>query len=111
MFKIEDTIGDVILISFRNYEDLKDFGIKLQVCDPVVDPVELKKVYETNVEALDDLLPSRLVIYAVAHEHFKDLDWEFYQQRLLIDGKGAVIDVRAALPRDCTPEGVVVWRL
>ena len=27
MFKIEDTIGDVILISFKNYEDLKDFGI------------------------------------------------------------------------------------
>ena len=27
MFKIEDTIGDVVLISFRNYEDLTDFGI------------------------------------------------------------------------------------
>jgi len=27
MFKIEDTIGDVIGISFRNHEDLKDFGI------------------------------------------------------------------------------------
>ena len=27
MFKIEDAIGDVILISFRNSDDLKDFGI------------------------------------------------------------------------------------
>jgi len=27
MFKIDDAIGDVVLISFRNYEDLKDFGI------------------------------------------------------------------------------------
>jgi len=27
MFKIEDTIGDVVLISFRKHEDLHDFGI------------------------------------------------------------------------------------
>ena len=27
MFKIEDTIGDVVLISFRKFEDLQDFGI------------------------------------------------------------------------------------
>ena len=27
MFKIDDAIGDVVLISFRNFEELKDFGI------------------------------------------------------------------------------------
>ena len=27
MFKIEDAIGDVVLISFRNHEELKEFGI------------------------------------------------------------------------------------
>ena len=27
MFKVEDAIGDVVLILFRNHEELKDFGI------------------------------------------------------------------------------------
>ena len=27
MFKIDDAIGDIVFISFRNYEELKDFGI------------------------------------------------------------------------------------
>ena len=27
MVKIEDTIGDVVLISFRKHEDLQDFGV------------------------------------------------------------------------------------
>ena len=27
MFKVEDVIGDIVLVLFRNHEELKDFGI------------------------------------------------------------------------------------
>ena len=91
--------------------ELGDYGIKVQVFDPMSDAHEIKKEYDIDVLAgEDELQPAHAVILAVPHEYFMNKDWT-YIASLLENKAGAVIDVKAKLDRSKIPEGIALWRL
>lgn len=78
------------------YNELKDFGVNVDVFDPWADKEEVKK--EHNIELLDKVNPQKqyqAVIAAVSHKEFYDFNFKKYKDQ------GAVIfDVKAFVPRE-----------
>ncbi|MBI3993217.1 MAG: nucleotide sugar dehydrogenase [Candidatus Lambdaproteobacteria bacterium] len=89
---------------------LEEFGLRVQVADPVADPAEARHEYGIDLVPLDRLRPAQAVVLAVAHEPFRGGGWPPIT-RLLHDGKGFVADVKGILDPAQTPPGVVHWRL
>mgnify|MGYP002876740444 CR=1 FL=1 len=87
---------------------LDDYGIKLQIVDPVVDVVEAERRYETELVKLDKVSPSDLVMITVSHKQFVDLGWGI--SKMLKGGGGSVIDVKGILPKLSKPDSVRLWR-
>ena len=91
--------------------ELQDYGIKVQVFDPMSDAHEIQKEYNIDVLADEDQLqPAHAVVLAVPHQYFMDKDWS-YIVSLLENKTGTVIDVKAKLDRNKIPEGITLWRL
>jgi UDP-N-acetyl-D-galactosamine dehydrogenase len=90
--------------------ELQGFQIPVQVHDPVVNGDEAEAAYGLKLSARDALRPADAVIFAVPHRCFVDEGWPLLTS-LLKNGTGAVLDVRAKLPRDGQPSGVELWRL
>lgn len=91
--------------------ELLDYGIKVQVLDPISDASEIKEEYSINLLADEyQLQPAHAVVLAVPHQYFMDKDWSYIKD-LLENKTGAVIDVKAKLNRNAIPEGIILWRL
>jgi len=91
--------------------ELQDYGVNVQVFDPMSDAYEIQKEYNISVSSGEDQLQSaQAVILAVPHQYFMDKDW-CYIKGLLENTTGAVIDVKAKLDRNKVPEGITLWRL
>ena len=96
---------------FEIVNHLESYDVEVQLCDPIIYPEDLEKIYRRKLKALAELSPSKVVIYAVPHEEFRMLDWKEFYDSVKIDGSGTVLDVKAALPKEGAPNGVSVWRL
>ena len=58
--------------------ELQDYGIKVQVFDPMSDAHEIQKEYNIDVLADEDQLqPAHAVVLAVPHQYFMDKDWSY----------------------------------
>ncbi|MDD1613552.1 MAG: nucleotide sugar dehydrogenase [Methylococcaceae bacterium] len=91
--------------------ELQDYGVKVQVFDPVSNAHEIQKEYNIDVSADEDQLqPAQAVMLAVSHQYFMDKDWS-YIAGLLENKTGSVIDVKAKLDRNKVPKGITLWRL
>lgn len=90
--------------------ELKDYEMKVQIHDPLVDPEEAKS--ELGVELSPDsaLKPADCVVLAVAHKAYREKGWPGISALLNPDG-GVVVDVKGVLPRNSVPAGVQLWRL
>jgi UDP-N-acetyl-D-galactosamine dehydrogenase len=75
-------------------DELKDFGINVDVYDPWVDPGEEKKWYTHGIisNPLDDNKKYDAIIVAVAHKQFKEYTAETYLQ--LSNGQEVIIDIK-----------------
>jgi len=91
-------------------EELRSFGLPVQVHDPLADPREVKRDYGIELIAMDALKLADAVIFAVAHEPFVRGGWGLLTQ-LLKGGAGIVFDVKSQLDRAQRPSGVELWRL
>ncbi len=91
-------------------EELRSFGLGIQVHDPLADPQEVKRVYGIELMAMESLQPADAVILAVAHEPYVNGGWPLIT-RLLKQGGGVVLDVKSQLDRCRRPNGVDLWRL
>jgi UDP-N-acetyl-D-galactosamine dehydrogenase len=89
---------------------LEQFGVAVQVCDPLASPEDAAREYDIKLTEPAALKPADAVIFAVAHREFADGGWPLVT-RLLKDGKGVVLDVKGRLDRAEKPEGVELWRL
>ena len=72
---------------------LRDFGCRVDICDPWADPEEVRKCY--GFEAVNDfsqLDPAEYdaVVAAVAHRQFQNLEWSAFSKprRVIFDVKG-----------------------
>jgi UDP-N-acetyl-D-galactosamine dehydrogenase len=92
-------------------EELSQYGVDVQVFDPMCDIHEAKEEYGIDLKATEqDLKPAKAVLFAVPHRYFLDKDWS-YIVGLLENQKGAVLDVKAKLDRNNVPLGISLWRL
>jgi len=90
--------------------ELKEFGITVQLHDPMADSEMLKHEYGLTLTALDKLQPADAVVLSVAHSAYCDGGWGLVGPLLKPNG-GFVADVPAILDRPTTPAGVTLWRL
>ena len=90
--------------------ELQDFGITVQLHDPMADGDLLKQEYGLALTPLDRLQPADAVVLSVAHRSYRDGGWDLVRP-LLKPAGGFVADIPAALDRATTPAGVTLWRL
>ena len=90
--------------------ELEDFGIDVQVIDPLANPNDVEKAYGLKVCHDDEIFPADGVVFAVAHRVYVDRGWDFVMSLLRDDG-GVVADVKGVLDRSSVPDGVYLWRL
>jgi UDP-N-acetyl-D-galactosamine dehydrogenase len=120
---VKDCVVTVLGLAFKeNVPDLRntrvidivrellDYGVTVQVNDPLVDRAEAAREYGVDLIVDDQLEAADCVVLAVAHDEYIGGGWELIQ-RLLVGGGGVVVDVRGVLPRDSKPDSVTLWRL
>jgi len=91
-------------------DELKSFGLFVQVHDPLADGDEVKREYGIELLKMEALRPADAVVFAVAHEAFVRSGWPLLTGLLHADG-GVVLDVKSQLDRRQRPEHVELWRL
>jgi UDP-N-acetyl-D-glucosamine/UDP-N-acetyl-D-galactosamine dehydrogenase len=90
--------------------ELQDFGIAIQIADPLANAGAVKQEYDLTLTDLDALQPADAVILAVAHDRYIGGGWPLIQ-KLLHGGAGLVLDVKMKLDRGSQPAGIELWRL
>ncbi len=90
--------------------ELKDYGMNVQVHDPMCDREEAHKEYGIKLFTADQLVAGDAVVLAVPHAVFLKESWTQLVQ-LLTGGTGLVVDIKSVLSRENRPEGVSLWRL
>jgi UDP-N-acetyl-D-galactosamine dehydrogenase len=90
--------------------ELQRMGATVQIADPLALPDEVEHEYGVSLTPFESLQPADAVVLAVAHSDYLSAGWPMIG-KLLKDGKGTVLDVKARLDRKHVPEGVELWRL
>jgi len=91
--------------------ELLNYGITVQVFDPLADIQEIKKEYGIDLlTSEDELQPAHAVLFAVPHQYFVEKDWS-YMAGLLKNKRGIILDIKAKLDRSKVPERIKLWRL
>lgn len=90
--------------------ELEDYGINVQISDPLADSNEALLEYGVNLIPYDQLKPATAVILAVAHSKYRELTVKnllalFKENPVLIDVKGLCNSL------DCAEAGIRLWRL
>jgi UDP-N-acetyl-D-glucosamine/UDP-N-acetyl-D-galactosamine dehydrogenase len=89
--------------------ELQDYGICVQVHDPLADPAEVRHEYGLNLVALDQLQPAAAVVVAVAHQHYRNMPVTEFTA--LMSGS-VLVDVKGMLrPEEVAAQGIRYWRL
>ena len=71
--------------------ELRDFGVLVDVIDPFADPDEVKKCYGIELKVQPEG-PYNAIILAVAHNEYKKLSEEYFQQHSI--GNGIFVDIK-----------------
>ena len=120
---VRDAVVTVLGLSFKEdvpdlrnsrvidvVRELGEFGVSVQMHDPLVDPAEARREYGVELRERAGLRDADGVVLAVAHRAFVEAGWAGVTS-LLRRGRGVVVDVRGLLDRARRPEGVRLWRL
>jgi UDP-N-acetyl-D-galactosamine dehydrogenase len=90
--------------------ELRDYGINVQVCDPMADPDEAIHEYGVKLVPITELKPATAVVAAVAHRQF--LVWSPEDLRNQMGANPVLIDVKGLFDqRTMNAAGIRVWRL
>lgn len=92
------------------WRELQGFRIPVQIHDPIADSSEAEAEYGVKLTPRESLQPADALIFAVPHSCFVDEGWSLITS-LLKNGSGAVLDVKATLPRHSKPPTIQLWRL
>ncbi len=91
--------------------ELEDFGITVQLHDPMADGGLLREQYDLGLTPLNELKPADAIVLAVAHRVYREGGWSLVKLLLKPTAGGFVADVTGLLDRAATPENVTLWRL
>ena len=102
---LEETKAEAKLV-----RELEEYGIKIEVCDPMAHAEDAKAEYGITLLPMNDLPPADAVVAAVSHQAFRDLTPS--QLRKLLKDKPVFIDVKGSFSKQgLGQEGIAVWRL
>jgi UDP-N-acetyl-D-galactosamine dehydrogenase len=90
--------------------ELQDYGIYVQVHDPLADPAQAKHEYGVHLKSWEELEPADAIVAAVAHRFYRELPVE----RLidLLEDDPVLIDVKGIYdPQRAQAVGIRTWRL
>ena len=90
--------------------ELKEYGIHVQVCDPLADAAEAVHEYGVQLTPIAELKPAVAVVAAVAHKQF--LAWTAQDVAGLMGASPVLIDVKGMYDQKAMiAAGMRVWRL
>jgi UDP-N-acetyl-D-galactosamine dehydrogenase len=90
--------------------ELQDYGVNVQVADPLANPGEALHEYGVTLASADGLKPAAAVIVAVAHAAYRNLSAGDYIGMTTVDP--VVIDVKGIYdPAAFAEAGIRFWRL
>lgn len=100
--KVEDIVNE-----------LKDYGVRVSVVDPVADSKEAEIEYGIKLEKLEEIKDIDAIVLAVSHKEYKNLDLKELKKLYKSDVKIPVlIDVKGILNKDEAIElGYNFWRM
>lgn len=77
--------------------ELKKFNLEVQVCDPWARSDDAQDTYDIDLCDIRELKPAHALIFAVAHQDFKDLTRDQVDQ--LCEPNAILVDVKGTLDR------------
>lgn len=89
--------------------ELKEYGIHVEVSDPIVSDQEAERIYGIQLVPFDSLQEADAIVLAVPHTDFQKLGWSGLVSKLTHNG--ILIDVKGLLPKNECPSDVYYWRL
>ena len=90
--------------------ELEDYGVNIQVHDPLADVDEAKEEYGIDLIPFEKLLPAAAVVIAVPHKEYREMPAE--KLLALTDNNPVFIDVKGAIDLGSSERSDVrVWRL
>lgn len=91
-------------------QELEDYGVEVQVHDPVADTEEALHEYGVKIRRLEDLKPADSVVVAVAHKEYRE--WPVSNILQLFKDKPVLIDAKNVFdPVAVRAAGIRLWRL
>jgi UDP-N-acetyl-D-glucosamine/UDP-N-acetyl-D-galactosamine dehydrogenase len=89
--------------------ELQRAGVDVQLADPLASSDEAVQEHGISLIPIASLRPADAVVFAVAHKEYVAGGWPLIA-KLLKDGEGIVLDIKAKLDRDKKPKGIDLWR-
>jgi UDP-N-acetyl-D-galactosamine dehydrogenase len=95
---------------FGVVDALEEYGLRVQISDPLADPQEAQSEYGRQLIPWADLAPADAIVLAVSHRAYLELPASSYRE--LLRRPGVLVDVKSALkPSDYQMDGIGYWRL
>jgi UDP-N-acetyl-D-galactosamine dehydrogenase len=88
--------------------ELKNFGVKALIADPMADPAMVEHEYGVTLDTMSDLTKLDALIFAVPHKTFLD-DPKSVSARL--SSGGVFVDIKSAFPQTQLASGQHYWSL
>jgi len=98
-------------------KELKEYGVEVEIVDPVADKEDLKEVYDIETITKNEIKDADAVIFAVAHDEFAEFNLvnikDLYYQDAETDNDGYVLmDVKGLFNKEeAEAENYIYWRL
>ena len=90
--------------------ELEDYGIKVQVCDPLADAAEALHEYGVTLVPFEKLSTAEAVVVAVAHDEYRRLTVK--QLHNMMNGAPLVADIKGIFKREqLNNQNIRYWRL
>lgn len=89
--------------------DLEEYGLEVQVYDPIADPEEAKKEYGLVLQPISRLKRAAAIIFAVSHDTIREMT--ISDIKTLARKNAVLIDVKGIVDSKAVKEGFALWRL
>ncbi|MEI6209328.1 MAG: nucleotide sugar dehydrogenase [Desulfuromonadales bacterium] len=90
--------------------ELQDYGVDVQVCDPMADSGEAMHEYGVRLVPIVELRPAAALVAAVSHQQFQE--WSTADVAALMGTNPVLIDVKGMYDQQAMKAaGIRVWRL
>jgi UDP-N-acetyl-D-galactosamine dehydrogenase len=91
------------------YNELRAFGIRPMVNDPLADPAQVHRAYSVDLTPMDELRDLSALILAVPHREYDALDPSALSGMMAPDG--VIVDVKSGIDPAALREDINYWSL